>query len=96
MGRVDLTTTTVHGEAGRVLALLKEPDSIEFWYAEILHGVVPRPWLNAWVTSRSARSPARFGGVLLSAGPFGEILLSIPPEIIDHPLSEDEVVRLLG
>ncbi len=73
---------------------LQEPDAVEFWYAEIRHGVVPIPWLNAWVTQLTPRMPGRFGGVVLSAGPSGEVLLSIPPEIIDHAVATADLAAL--
>ncbi|MBT0769929.1 hypothetical protein KIH74_13410 [Kineosporia sp. J2-2] len=93
---VRIAVVTVHGERTQVLARVKEPDLVEFWYAEILHGTIPLPWLGAWVTSLAPGSPARFDGVVLSSGPRGEVLLSIPPEIIDHPLTVDQVTRLMG
>lgn len=93
---IELPVVTFHGEASRVLVRVKKPDSVEFWYAEIRHGVIPLPWLSAWLTSRSARPPARFEGVVLSIGQKGEVLLSIPPEIIDHPMPPPELERILG
>jgi len=93
---VEIPIVTVHGEISRVTARVKEPDAVEIWYAEIRHGVIPLPWLNAWVTSLAPRSLARFGGVLLSTGPLGGVLLSIPPEVIDHALDAghlDQVLR---
>ncbi|GLY31897.1 hypothetical protein [Kineosporia sp. NBRC 101731] len=92
---IDLAVMTTHGEASHVRARVKEPDSVEFWYAEILHGVVPRPWLHAWATSRPPRAVTRFDGVVLSSGPLGQVLLSIPPEVVDHALTDDEVGLLL-
>jgi hypothetical protein len=92
---LEIPVVTVHGEASRVIARIKEPDSVEFWYAEIRHGVVPRHWLNAWVTALAPRQLARFGGVVLSTGPFGDVLLSIPPEVIDHPLADSDLEKVL-
>ncbi|GAA3640723.1 hypothetical protein GCM10022223_69930 [Kineosporia mesophila] len=92
---LDLAVTTTHGEASRVRARVKEPDSVEFWYAEILHGVVPRPWLHAWANSRPPRAATRFDGVVFSSGSVGQVLLSIPPEVVDHVLTDDEVKLLL-
>lgn len=92
---LEIPVVTVHGESSRVIARIREPDSVEFWYAEILHGVVPRPWLVAWVTALAPRQLARFGGVVLSAGSFGEVLLSIPPEVIDHRLADGVLEKVL-
>lgn len=38
---LEIPVVTFHGETSRVLVRVKEPDSVEFWYAEILHGVIP-------------------------------------------------------
>lgn len=92
---LEIPVVTVHGEASRVIARISEPGSVEFWYAEIRHGVIALPRLNAWVTALAARQPARFGGVVLSTGPSGEILLSIPPEVIDHPLAGMDLEKVL-
>lgn len=92
---IEIPVVTVHGEASRVRARVKDSDAVEFWYAEIRHGVVPVRWLNAWVTALAPRSSARFGGVVLSSGPSGEVLLSIPPEVIDHPLAPGDLDQVL-
>lgn len=94
--KVEMAVVTVYGEVSSVLARVKELESVEFWYADILHGAVPLSWLHAWVTALAPSSPGRFGGVVLSTGHDGQVLLSIPPEIIDHPVPPDSLCRLLG
>lgn len=48
------------------------------------------------MTSLVAGPPGRFDGVVLSTGASGEVLLSIPPEVIDHPLAADDLKQLLA
>lgn len=93
---VEIPVITTHGEAARVLVRVKEPDSAEVWYAEILHGVIPLAWLAAWASSLAPKVSRRFDGVVLSGGPDGQVLLSVPPEIIDRPLAAADLARLLG
>lgn len=93
---LELPVVTVHGEACQVVVRVKACESVEFWYAEILHGVIPMVWLNAWVTALAPSAPGRFDGVVLSTGSHGRVLLSIPPEIIDHPMPTEDLHKLLG
>ncbi|GAB3277617.1 hypothetical protein [Kineosporia babensis] len=93
---LEIPVVTVHGEASRVLVRVAESKAVEFWYAEIRHGVIPLRWLHAWVDQLTARAPGRFGGVVLTTGPAGGVLLSIAPEIIDLPLAAADLDALLG